>query len=61
MPAQPNTDLTQFGLTEQEVQHTLGVVKVRDVDYADLYFESCLSESVRTEDNRHCSDREEGR
>ena len=50
MPAQPNTDLTQFGLTEQEVQHTLGVVKVRDVDYADLYFESCLSESVSMEE-----------
>lgn len=46
MPAQPNAELTQVGLTEKEVQHTLGVVKVRDVDYADLYFESCLSESV---------------
>ena len=50
MPSQPNTELTHFGLTEQEVQHTLGVVKVRDVDYADLYFESCLSESVSMEE-----------
>lgn len=46
MPTQPNAELTQCGLTEKEVQHTLGVVKVRDVDYADLYFESGLSESV---------------
>jgi len=50
MSTQPNADLTQFGLTEQEVQHTLGVVKVRDVDYADLYFESCTSESVSMEE-----------
>lgn len=50
MPTQPTAELTQFGLTAQEVQHTLGVVKVRDVDYADLYFESCLSESVSMED-----------
>ncbi|OGW70625.1 MAG: metalloprotease TldD [Nitrospirae bacterium RIFCSPLOWO2_01_FULL_62_17] len=50
MTAKPNTKLAQFGLTEQEVQHTLGVVKVRDVDYADLYFESCLSESVSMEE-----------
>lgn len=46
MPIQPNAELTQFDLTEQEVQHTLGVGKVRDADYVDLYFESCLSESV---------------
>ncbi len=50
MSIKPNTELTQFGLTEQEVQHALGVVKVRDVDYADLYFESCLSESVSMEE-----------
>ena len=55
MPIQPNTtlantELAHFGLTEQEIQHTLGVVKVRDVDYADLYFESCLSESVSMEE-----------
>lgn len=50
MPTEPTAELTHFGLTEQEVQHTLGIVKVRDVDYADLYFESCLSESVSMED-----------
>src|SRR6266545_4542082 len=50
MPTQPNSELTQFGLTEKEIQHALGVVKVRDVDYADLYFESCLSESVSMEE-----------
>jgi TldD protein len=50
MATQLNTELTQFGLTETEIQHTLGVVKVRDVDYADLYFESCLSESVSMEE-----------
>ena len=49
MSIQPNTDSTQFGLTEQEVQFRLNVVKVRDVDYADVHFESCRSESVRTE------------
>ena len=50
MPTQPQAELTQFGLTEREIQHTLGVVKVGDVDYADLYFESCLSESVSMEE-----------
>ncbi|MFQ5990910.1 MAG: metalloprotease TldD [Nitrospiraceae bacterium] len=43
--------LSQFGLSEAEIQHTLGKVKVRDVDYADLYFESCLSESVSMEES----------
>ncbi|MBI5776828.1 MAG: hypothetical protein HY444_05495 [Nitrospirae bacterium] len=46
MSTQPNAELIQFGLTEKEVQQALGVGKVRDVGYADLYFESCLSESV---------------
>ncbi|MFM7841196.1 MAG: metallopeptidase TldD-related protein, partial [Nitrospira sp.] len=50
MSTQAHTELTAFGLTEQDVQHALGVVKVRDVDYADLYFESCLSESVSMEE-----------
>jgi len=44
------TELRQFGVTEQAIQHALGVVKARDVDYADLYLESCLSESVSMED-----------
>ncbi len=40
-----------FGLTEREITAALGRVKVRDVDYADLYFESCLSESVSMEES----------
>jgi TldD protein len=43
--------LTSFGLTEDEVLGALGRVKVRDVDYADLYFESCVSESVSMEES----------
>ena len=50
MSTQLPAELTAFGLTEQDVQHALGVVKVRDVEYADLYFESCLSESVSMEE-----------
>ena len=42
--------LDQFGITEPEVSRALGKVKVRDVDYADLYFESCVSESVSMEE-----------
>ncbi len=42
--------LTLFGLTEGEVQQALTRVKVRDVDYADLYFESARSESVSMEE-----------
>ena len=43
--------LTSFGLTEGEVLEALGRVNVRDVDYADLYFESCVSESVSMEES----------
>ena len=43
--------LTTFGLSEREIQGALGRVKVRDVDYADLYFESCVSESVSMEES----------
>jgi TldD protein len=43
--------LTSFGLTEGEVLGALGRVNVRDVDYADLYFESCVSESVSMEES----------
>ncbi len=42
--------LTQFGVTEREAQHALDRLKVRDVDYADLYFESRISESVSMEE-----------
>ncbi len=43
-------DLARFGLSEAEVQHAMGHLKVRDVDYADLYFESTISESVSMEE-----------
>ena len=43
-------ETTRFGLSEAEIQHALGRVKVRDVDYADLYFESTVSESVSMEE-----------
>jgi len=43
--------LKSFGLTEGEVLGALGRVKVRDVDYADLYFEFCVSESVSMEES----------
>ena len=43
--------LTTFGISEREIQGALGRVKVRDVDYADLYFESCVSESVSMEES----------
>ena len=46
-----STELTSFGLTEREVFSALGRVKVRDVDYADLYFESCVSDSVSMEES----------
>ena len=42
--------LTTFGVTEIEAQQALDRVKVRDVDYADLYFESRTSESVSMEE-----------
>lgn len=43
-------DLARFGVSEGEVQHALGRVKVRAVDYADLYFEARTSESVSMEE-----------
>lgn len=50
MSTEQTVELAQFGLTEREVTHALGKVKVRDVDYADLYFESQVSESVSMEE-----------
>jgi TldD protein len=44
-------ELASFGLTEGEVLGALGRVSVRNVDYADLYFESCVSESVSMEES----------
>src|SRR6476619_2441013 len=43
--------LDSFGVTAHDVIGALGGVKVRDVDYADLYFESCISESVSMEES----------
>src|SRR5262245_15887110 len=43
--------LDSFGVTERDLVGALGRVKVRDIDYADLYFESCISESVSMEES----------
>lgn len=43
--------LEQFGVTGHEVQTVMGKVKVRDVDYADLYFEHTVAESVSMEES----------
>src|SRR6476661_2221439 len=50
MGSQESVELAHFGLTEREIQQALGKVKVRDVDYADLYFESDVSASVSMEE-----------
>jgi len=45
-----SVELDRFGLTESEIRHALSKVKVQDVDYADLYFESQRSDSVSMEE-----------
>ena len=50
MSIQETGTLARFGISEGEVAHALGRVKVRDVDYADLYFEYCQSDSVSMEE-----------
>jgi len=42
--------LETFGVTEVEAQQALDRLSVRDVDYADLYFESRVSEAVSMEE-----------
>ena len=42
--------LEQFGMTDREVLKAMGRVKVRDVDYADLYFEHTVAESISMEE-----------
>ncbi|MCC9002340.1 MAG: metalloprotease TldD, partial [Candidatus Competibacter sp.] len=42
--------LARFGVTDREIEEALGRVKVSAVDYADLYFEYCQSESVSMEE-----------
>ncbi len=46
-----NKFLEQFGVTGREVQTVMGKIKVRDVDYADLYFEHTVAESVSMEES----------
>jgi TldD protein len=50
MSLQETGALAQFGLSETEVSHALGRMKVRNVDYADLYFEHCQTDSVSMEE-----------
>ncbi len=42
--------LEQFSLQEREVEQALTRMNVRDVDYADIYFESTIAESVSMEE-----------
>ncbi|CUQ66957.1 metalloprotease TldD [Candidatus Nitrospira inopinata] len=42
--------LAMFGVTETDARHVLDRLNVRDVDYADLYFESRVAESVSMEE-----------
>lgn len=46
-----NTMLTQSGLGRDELSQTLELIAVRDVDYADIYFQSCWHESLVLEDS----------
>ncbi len=50
MAEQEQSDLARFGLSEREIEQALGRLMVREVDYADLYFESRVSESVSLEE-----------
>ena len=50
MAQNPVAHLSHFSLHENQVQQALGRVKVRDVDYADIFFESTISESVSMEE-----------
>ncbi len=43
--------LERFGVTDREVLAAMGRVKVRDVDYADLYFEHTVAESISMEES----------
>ena len=45
-----NADLSHFSVHESQILRALGRVKVRDVDYADIYFESTTSDSVSMEE-----------
>src|SRR5213080_5011009 len=43
--------LERFGVTDRELLAAMGQVKVRDVDYADLYFEHTVDESISMEES----------
>src|SRR2546428_4267063 len=43
--------LERFGVTDRELLVAMGRVKVRDVDYADLYFEHTVDESISMEES----------
>ena len=45
------TLLAQAGIGQDELQKILGVIAERDVDYADIYFQSCWHESLVLEDS----------
>src|SRR6059036_1519768 len=45
------TYLERFGVTDRELLAAMGRVKVRDVDYADLYFEHTVDESISMEES----------
>ncbi|MCA9473055.1 MAG: metalloprotease TldD [Nitrospirales bacterium] len=50
MERSASPQLSDFSLQERDVQHALGRAKTRDIDYADIYFESNISESVSMEE-----------
>ncbi|MGF1680635.1 metalloprotease TldD [Photobacterium minamisatsumaniensis] len=45
------TMLAQSGLGREELSQTLSMIATRDVDYADIYFQSCWHESLVLEDS----------
>ena len=46
-----NDLLSPTGLSEQEVADTLAVIASRQIDYADIYFQSSWHESMVLEDS----------
>ena len=48
--SQQDVDLERFSLQEREVAQALARVNVRDVDYADIYFEPTFAEAVSMEE-----------
>ncbi|HIN33169.1 MAG TPA: metalloprotease TldD [Nitrospirales bacterium] len=45
-----NALLQQFGVSEREIDQAIGLVKIPEVDDADLYFEHSISDSVSMEE-----------